>query len=616
MGNSTNLKQRQRMSLQQKLAIGIGGGSLLIFAFVFVFLKFGNTDQVSASTICGSEIVSEEIVVSNVSCSGNVAVKSSGSLVIDADVVISGELTIEGGGSLLVKDGASLTLGNLKMDGTSSSIEVEAGAWLFTDAAQIQKGTFTNNGYVEHTSSTQNFTLKKSMQGTGIFYCIQKTKVKLTGGAKLLNKKIGALSDDKFILSSSVITSKRLPKFKVDQDSLELGDSLVVEDTLDLNGKNIDIKNFNFKLPKSFSYHRNGDNSEYIKTSSGGKYKMPILANNVQHVAPIGRNPYLPVTAECADCEGTEFAVAVTQDVYLNPDDLSGIQNNNAVGETWSVLPDKNINGTVSFEIQWNAGANGTTNSELSGFNRASATTYYWIKGQSTQWQTDGVNVGVAVTGADPYIMTITFSGMQGGKEYLFSVGSAGTALPVEFSNFDATLKGNQVELKWTTESEENNDFFTVQRSADLVTWFDIAEVKGAGTTFEKNSYVAYDNAPFNGLSYYRIKQTDYNGNYDFSAVRKMAFSENTSDEIEILSVFPNPFNSQLTVQLKIPLDGNYQIQLLSLDGQLVHSDNIETKSGNFTHLINGLSALKSGNYMLLVVGNGKKASARLSKSQ
>ncbi len=609
----SRLKQKQNQKLTLRIA-AVGGLSILLIAVVFMVVKLTSVNDVQASTICGSEIESVQTVSIDQSCSGSVEVKEDGMLIIDADVVISGELSIEEGGELLVKDGASLTVGNLKMDDNSSAIEVEAGGWLFTEKAEINKGTFTNNGYVEHTSSSQRFTLKKDMQGTGIFYCTDKTKVKLNGGARLFGKNGGALSDDKFILSSTVITAKRLPKFKVDQDSLELGDSLVVTDTLDLNGKNIDIKTYNFKLPKSFSYHRAGNNSEYIKTGSSGKYKMEILANDREHIAPIGRNPYLPVTAQCEDCLGTEFAVAVTQNVYLDPDAFSGMQSSNAVGETWSVTPNQTFTGSVTFEFQWNAGADGTTNSELTGFNRTSATAYYWIKNQSTQWLTDGVNVDVAVTGTDPYIMSITFNGMTGGKEYLFSVGSAGTALPVEFRYFDAKLIDDKVQLKWGTGTETNNDFFEIQRSTNGINWESLSEVKGAGTTIEEQDYIAYDYKPLNGVAYYRLKQVDFDGAYEYSEMKKVIADHLNSSSVEIMSVFPVPFNDVLNVQFNLPSASDADVQIINSTGTILKNQNGSFIEGENLITFNGLNELEFGTYVIRLVANGKASSKTIVK--
>lgn len=85
--------------------------------------------------------------------------------------------------------------------------------------------------------------------------------------------------------------------------------------------------------------------------------------------------------------------------------------------------------------------------------------------------------------------------------------------LPVSLLDFDAYLNDkNQVELVWITASELNNDFFTIERSGEDLNFIAIENIPGKGTTNETNQYNFFDSKPLNGLSYYRLKQTDYDG--------------------------------------------------------------------------------------------------------
>jgi hypothetical protein len=338
---------------------------------------------------------------------------------------------------------------------------------------------------------------------------------------------------------------------------------------------------------------------------------MKILKNDKIHTAPIGRNPYLPINAECEDCEGTEFAMAVTQNVYLDPEQQTGLQSSNAVGETWSVIPDKNFSGDVTFEFPWNAGANGTTNSELTGFNRFNATSYYWVVGTSTQWQTDGTNVEVAVTGSDPYTMQVTFSGMTQGTEYLFSVGSAGTALPVEFTYFDAKSLSDKIELTWGTATETNNDFFEVQRSADGMNWEALEKVNGAGTTLDEQNYLTYDYNPIVGESYYRLRQVDFDGTQDYSVIRKVSASENEGSSLVINSIYPNPFISSLNADISGLSLNEYRIELLNTSGVIIKE---KTLLGGESAQLNNLYDVKAGVYFLRVVQGEQMSSKQVIK--
>lgn len=531
---------------------------------------------------------------------------------------VAGTFNFTGSEESKVKEGATFTVlnhgtvnltgsGKFKVESDDTKLEIQPGGWLYAAEAEFKEKTdIINNGYFEQTSTSKKIKFDKtSMTGNGVFYCLKKNKVTLSGGAKIFNGGGSVLSDDKFNIGSTKIAVKRLPKFKIEEDGWELSDTLVVTDTIDLNGKILDIKENDFTLPKSFSYARTGNVSEYIKTSSTGKYNLKILKNDVEHIAPIGRNPYLPVHTECTDCQGTKFAIAVTQDVYLNPETRlpADLQTSNAIGETWSVIPDRDLSGDVTFQLQWNDGTAGTTNSELSSFTRSNATARMWTVGQSSSWADDGVNVGVQVTGTSPNFMItyVVSGGMTEGQEYLFSVGSTGSALPVEFIFFEAKEKNDKVELTWATAMELNNDYFEIQRSHDGLSWDALEQIEGFGTTKQQQNYIAYDQAPMSGLNYYRLKQVDFDGTIDYSDVRQVEFNEGISEPLQVTSVYPNPFADFITIEFQSPKDGDAQLQLFNSSGVLLQTQTQMVYKGTQNAKFSDLSSLETGAYVLVV---------------
>ncbi|MFA0960566.1 fibronectin type III domain-containing protein [Roseivirga sp. BDSF3-8] len=114
--------------------------------------------------------------------------------------------------------------------------------------------------------------------------------------------------------------------------------------------------------------------------------------------------------------------------------------------------------------------------------------------------------------------------------------------LPVEFLSFTATLDGTDVLLKWQTATEQENDYFTVERSTDLETFTAVGRVDGAGDSNEVLSYSFTDGFVPQGSVYYRIKQTDFNGDFDYSRV--VAVQNNALTETLAVNVFPNPTES------------------------------------------------------------------------
>ncbi|MCW5899412.1 MAG: T9SS type A sorting domain-containing protein [Flavobacteriales bacterium] len=110
--------------------------------------------------------------------------------------------------------------------------------------------------------------------------------------------------------------------------------------------------------------------------------------------------------------------------------------------------------------------------------------------------------------------------------------------LPVTWLGFEASNihEEREVLCAWNTATELNSDHFTVQRSADMVSWIDIGTVPGAGTTAMAQSYEFVDRAPLSGVSYYRIRQTDHDGTSAHSEVRSVSRGATTR-----LGVYPNP---------------------------------------------------------------------------
>ncbi|MBL7849966.1 MAG: T9SS type A sorting domain-containing protein, partial [Cyclobacteriaceae bacterium] len=128
-----------------------------------------------------------------------------------------------------------------------------------------------------------------------------------------------------------------------------------------------------------------------------------------------------------------------------------------------------------------------------------------------------------------------------------WTITDSSVPLPVELVAFSAMLRDDQVEVTWTTESETNNDFFTVQRTADGEQFEDIAQVKGKGTTVATHDYRVVDNLPRPGRWYYRVRQTDYDGTHSYSRLAAVDVPESL-----FRTVFPNPGNGR-EINLALP---------------------------------------------------------------
>lgn len=115
--------------------------------------------------------------------------------------------------------------------------------------------------------------------------------------------------------------------------------------------------------------------------------------------------------------------------------------------------------------------------------------------------------------------------------------------LPIELLRFEAVEDGAIVQTAWATSSESNNAFFTVERSADARTFQPIGKVDGAGNSHTTLHYAFTDQKPLYGISYYRLKQTDFDGHYTYSDIRAVSFSESTGFSLDLTYRNENDLN-------------------------------------------------------------------------
>ena len=114
--------------------------------------------------------------------------------------------------------------------------------------------------------------------------------------------------------------------------------------------------------------------------------------------------------------------------------------------------------------------------------------------------------------------------------------------LPIELIDFQAKLEDEHVNLTWQTASETNNDFFTIERTNDEFIWEEIGVINGAGNSSSLLNYSLLDTRPLKGISYYRLKQTDFDGHFEYSDIQSVRYGD------ESLQFFPNPVESKLTI--------------------------------------------------------------------
>ena len=162
-------------------------------------------------------------------------------------------------------------------------------------------------------------------------------------------------------------------------------------------------------------------------------------------------------------------------------------------------------------------------------------------------------------------IPTVVFDGSKYFLLYDYAPGQAGIGLaiadnviPVEFISFTVKTNDKGVTLNWTTATELNNQGFEVQRKFGSNSFATIGSVKGHGTTTSPNNYTYIDKLTDAGKYFYRLKQIDYGGKYEYSKVVEVNWSPFTTYKLE--QNYPNPFNPTTTIGFGILEKGNVRL--------------------------------------------------------
>ncbi|MBK5284622.1 MAG: T9SS type A sorting domain-containing protein [Bacteroidia bacterium] len=119
----------------------------------------------------------------------------------------------------------------------------------------------------------------------------------------------------------------------------------------------------------------------------------------------------------------------------------------------------------------------------------------------------------------------------------VFVTSGSSTPLPVELTQFIGTADHGINHLSWTTASETNCDYFDVEKSHNGSTFSTFGSVQGAGNSTATSYYTFNDENPFSGFTYYRLKQTDYDGNYHYSNVINLSNSSYTVSSIDVYTL-------------------------------------------------------------------------------
>jgi hypothetical protein len=234
-------------------------------------------------------------------------------------------------------------------------------------------------------------------------------------------------------------------------------------------------------------------------------------------------------------------------------------------------------------------------------FNNSGNSIYSPYISNSTSWTTYTVSFTATAASTELELRgLVSNTGMEIDKVSLIRI----TTLPIVLVGFDAEKKDDTAHLSWTTSSEINNDFFSIERAfnmneADGTVWEEIASVDGAGNSSATNTYHFEDKNIPNTKIYYRLKQVDFDGQFSYSSIRTVDGKQES-----VITAMPNPF----TGSFKLNSNAEGTAMLYDSFGRQVKSE--EIAQGNTEINTEDLAA---GIYYLLFSGN-KAESIKLVK--
>jgi hypothetical protein len=374
------------------------------------------------------------------------------------------------------------------------------------------------------------------------------------------------------------------------------------------------------------------ESSGYIISETGpaagyGKVDWNIGNNTGTYVVPFGTNEVTPVNLEfeydivnvgtVGSMGRVQFSTYPTTDHTTNLPWPTGVQHmtddfgqNNmdwVLDRYWVVDNNMQSNGYTSNwpridytftydDDDWNQGTNQITEAQLVA-QRYNDIDDLWL---------DWLYSDVANAGTNKLTMVL-----NNDLDYydVWTLVDNSDPLPIELIKFSANCEASETVINWTTASETNNDYFTIERSQDGSVFEEVAVIDGAGTSGELNSYEVTDKYPYAGTSYYRIKQTDFDGNFEYSDLVAVSCADDNTD-FGIISAYDDG-NGNMNIAFNAGENDIYTATLYDIQGRLMIEESGRTYAGTNQVKLN-VANFARGIYMLTLRNEHKAISKRV----
>ena len=333
-----------------------------------------------------------------------------------------------------------------------------------------------------------------------------------------------------------------------------------------------------------------GSSSSFVYTGSTGFLKFNSCAASSSKTFPVGHTNssagYIPLVITFNTGHTTDDFSVIAVDKVTNDGTRNGTAYTSTVVKSmWFITETTSGGSNVNMQFQWN------TTDEASGFDRSICHMSHYT---NSSWDNPGSNG--SASGSNPYTFTYnTYTGTFSP----FGMGGSGGPLPVKLLYFKAKNQNGTSHITWATASEINNDYFNIEKSKDGKNFETIGKINGAGNSQQILKYAFIDSNLASGINYYRLKQTDYNGEFSYSDIE--IISDYKENKIK-LSLYPVPAVNNLNVELNSKTDFESKVRIINMMGTSVFEKNINIQRGNNLIEMN-LTNLTDGIYFIQVEG-------------
>ncbi|MBL7929013.1 MAG: PKD domain-containing protein [Bacteroidia bacterium] len=218
-----------------------------------------------------------------------------------------------------------------------------------------------------------------------------------------------------------------------------------------------------------------------------------------------------------------------------------------------------------------------------------------------------------AIAAASPVLGSVTKAGWNIFDTENFNIAPESVPLPVELLEFSANCKSDKVEIEWSTASETNCDYFSVEKSFDGILFSEFARVQGVGNSSQLQNYSVADKALIEQKVFYRLVQFDFNGrSHKFTPA--VAYCRKNNQGVQVINVYPTPFAGEVYIEFTSAESETVTFDLIDAAGRKVAEKIYEAGAG-FNRIVWNLESFATGFYQLDVSAASSSVRFKLVKS-